>query len=205
MYWGAPAGGAVFAFWTLTSRSRQRLGRTTVWRSTPSMLKPCCSSKGDHSPATPSIRSPSDGRYPRWHRGRSEGCRPRQTSWLRLGSSSLPEGAKNGLRADHDHGMVLNDLAGGPDGVFELVAPHQAANPGPWTPLVLGSSPPMGETSRICTESGSSPVRTRRRPGVVHRVRSGPATGRGCARWGCYLTLTHATVASSRSIVGRHS
>jgi hypothetical protein len=57
MYWGAPEGGAVFGFWTLTKRSCQPSGRTAVSRSTPSMLKPYCSSNGDHSPATPSMRS----------------------------------------------------------------------------------------------------------------------------------------------------
>ena len=54
---GRPDGAAVFAFWTGTSRSRHPAGRTAVSRSTPSMLNPCCSSNGDHSPATPSIRS----------------------------------------------------------------------------------------------------------------------------------------------------
>jgi hypothetical protein len=41
------------------NRSRQPCGRTAVSKSTPSMLKPCCSSNGDHSLATPSIRSAS--------------------------------------------------------------------------------------------------------------------------------------------------
>src|SRR5262249_33677094 len=33
------------------------IGKDGGLQSTPSMLKPCCSSNGDHSPATPSIRS----------------------------------------------------------------------------------------------------------------------------------------------------
>lgn len=54
---GEPLGAAVLAFWTFTKRPRQPSGSTTVVRSTPSMLKPCCSSNGDHSPASPSMTS----------------------------------------------------------------------------------------------------------------------------------------------------
>ena len=52
--------------------------------------------------------------------------------------------------------------------MFELVAPHQSANPRTSERSPCDSSPPIPETSRISTESMSSPVRTRRRrPRVV--------------------------------------
>lgn len=59
MYCGWRAGAAVFSFCTLTSRVRQPSGSADVVRSTPSMLKPCCCSKRENSPATPTMRSAS--------------------------------------------------------------------------------------------------------------------------------------------------
>jgi hypothetical protein len=83
---GLPAGAAVLAFCTLTRRSRQPWGRTAVSRSTPSMLKPWSSSKGENSPATPRSGRPVE-LSPRCCR-RPGGCPPRSTSSPQRGAAT---------------------------------------------------------------------------------------------------------------------
>src|SRR5262249_11326848 len=75
----------------------------------------------------------------------------------------LGKGSEDGLRADNDHGRVSDDLARRPKRMLELGASHRLASPRTSDRSCWLSSPPIGETSRICTESVSSPVITRRR------------------------------------------
>ena len=68
--------------------------------------------------------------------------------------------AEDRLRAYDDDFRVLDDLTRRPDRMFQLVAAHQPANPNTSERSSCDISPPIGETSRISTESVSTPVIT---------------------------------------------
>jgi len=72
----------------------------------------------------------------------------------------LAVSAEDRLRTYDDYLRVLDDLTRGPDRVFQLVAAHQPANPKTSERSSCDISPPIGETSRISTESVSTPVIT---------------------------------------------
>src|ERR1700761_7376936 len=115
----------------------------------------------------------------------------------------FPEGAELGLGADDDHLVPAYDLAYGADRVLKLVASHQRASRSAACRSSWGSSPPMGDTSRISMESRSRPVRTRCRPSTSSCPMS------DCHRSRLRLCGWPVTLPRSswrlRSMTGRHS
>lgn len=59
-----------------------------------------------------------------------------------------------------------DDLARRPDRMLQLVASHRPTTASTFARSDCGNNPPNGDTSRICTESVSRPVITRRSPGT---------------------------------------
>ena len=78
----------------------------------------------------------------------------------------LAEAAQDRLGPHDDHRRMPDDLARRPDRMLQLVASHRPTTASTFARSDCGNNPPNGDTSRICTESVSRPVITRRSPGT---------------------------------------
>ena len=78
----------------------------------------------------------------------------------------LAEAAQDRLGPHDDHRRMPDDLARRPDRMLQLVASHRPTTASTFARSDCGNNPTNGDTSRICTESVSRPVITRRSPGT---------------------------------------
>jgi len=113
---------------------------------------------------------------------------------------SLGVGAQDRPGVNDNHFRPIGDLAGGTDGVLELVAAHQCTVRKTRMRSLSVSRPPIAATSRISMQSRLSPVRKRWSPGTS-RWSSKDFQRSRFRRWGSPATPVR-NRCKLRSIVG---